>query len=367
LCFAARDAIKPGVKAFYVFPFRPILLLLVLALTACAGAPRPESPAPPVEPAAPPPPAEPVAPPIPPIRTSQQICGVQAGHTIDLAELSLPEGSRPLGLALAADTVWLLFEPALLVGVPRETEAPAPVAIPEFGAVEEMADLISGPAGAAWSALAVDRFDGTVWLVSETVPGLWRKRPGRRPEAVRLQSAPALRRGGFRDVLAGRGSVWLAPACADSAVWRLAPSGKLLGTALDGAAGECPAAVLERDWAGTAWALRPESGELFRMGFDLGWQPAGADLASPAPAPAGSESVRSWFFWGAEPFGLTGDGAGGGPLLVRRAASGVEVFREDCGAGNALVDVAGDERGWVVLTRQWLRLADHERATGIQE
>lgn len=359
MCFAARDAIKPGVKAFYCD--RLALLLLALALAACTLLPRPaESPAPAAEPAptaappAPPPSPEPVVPQIP---TSQQICGVQAGHTIDLAGLSLPEGSRPVGLALAKDTVWLLFEPALLVGVPRDTEAPEPVAVPEFGAVEEMADLISGPAGVAWSSLAVDPWDGSIWLVSETTPGLWRKRPGRRPEAVRLHGTPALRQGGFRGVLAGRGSVWLAPACADSSVWRLAPSGKLLGTALDGAAGECPAAVLARDWSGTVWALRPGSGELFRMGFDLGWQPAGADLAAPAPAPTGSEPVRSWFFWGAEPFGMMGDE----PLLVRHAASGVEVFREDCGADNALVDVAGDERGWAVLTRQWLRLADHQR------
>jgi hypothetical protein len=350
------------VKAFEVHSFRPfvLLLLLALALAACAGTPPPpESPAPPVEPApvAPPPLPEPAVPAIP---ISRQICGVQAGRTIDLTELALPEGSRPLAVALAADTVWLLFEPALLVGVPREGKTPDPVAIPEFGAIEEMADLIPGPAGAAWSALAVDRWDGSVWLVSETVPGLWRTRPGRRPEAIRLQGTPALRQGGFRDVLAGHGSVWIAPACAGSSVWRLAPSGKLLAAALDGAAEGCPSAVLERDWAGTAWALRPATGEVFRMGFDLGWQPAGSDIVSPAPAPTGSEPVHSWFFWGTEPFGLTGD-EGGEPLLVRHVEGRLETFREDCGAGNALVDVAGDERGWAVLTRQWLRLADHQR------
>lgn len=361
MCFAARDAIKPGVKAFYVLPFRSVLLLLILALTACFGAPppSPEPPAPaPAEPAQPPVVLEPA---IPSIRMSKQICGVQMGRTIDLSELSLPEGSRPLGLALAKDTVWLLFEPALLVGIPRDTEPPAPVAIPEFGAIEEMGDLISGPAGAAWTSLAVDRWDGSVWIVSDKVPGLWHARPGRRPEPIRLQGTPALRQGGFRDVLAGRGSVWVAPACADHSIWRLGTTGKLLGTALPGTAEGCPAAVLEWDWAGSLWALRPDSGELFRMGFDFGWQPAGADLAAPAPGPEGSEAVRSWFFWGAEPFGLIPDEAGGEPLLVRHAASGVETFREDCGAGNALVDVAGDERGWAVLTRQWLRVADHQR------
>jgi len=343
--------------------YRPILLLLTLALAACAGMPtRRAEPAPVVAPPAAAP-APPPAPAIPTIRRSRQICGVQVGRTIDLAELALPEGSRPLGMALAPDTVWLLFEPALLVGLPREMEAPEQVAIPEFGAVEEMADLVPGPAGSAWSALAVDRWDRSVWLVSETVPGLWRKRPGRRPEAVRLPAIPALRQGGFRDVLAGRGSVWLAPACADRAVWRLAPSGKLLDASLDGTPGSCPAALLEHDWSGTVWALRPDVGALFQLGFDLAWQPAGAGIAPPAPAPPGSEAVRSWFFWGAEPMALAGSGEDGA-LLVRNVGGRVETTREDCGEGNALVDVAGDERGWAVLTRQWLRLADHQREAG---
>lgn len=335
------------------------VLLLALALAACAGAPAPppESTAPVVAPAPPADPAPPPPPTPPPIPVSRQICGVQAGRTIELAEVGVPEGSRPIGLALAADTVWLLFEPALLVGVPREEKASAPVAIPEFGAIEEMADLIPGPAGSAWSALAVDRFDGSVWLVSETVPGLWRKRPGRRPEAVRLPASPAVRQGGFREVLAGRGSVWISPVCADQSVWRLSPSGKLLDASLDGGAGKCPAALLERDWSGTVWALRPEVGEVFQLGFDLKWQPAPAGVAPPIPVPPGSETVDSWFFWGGEAFGLGGDG----PLLYRNVGGKTEAFREDCGEENSLVEVAGDERGWAVLTRQWLRLADHQR------
>jgi hypothetical protein len=294
------------------------------------------------------------------IPASNQICGVQVGRTQSLADLGLPEGSRPVDLALGKDTVWLLFEPALLVGLPREATELAPVAIPEFGAIEEMADLIAGPAGAKWSALTVD-WDGTVWIVSAEGAGLWRKPPGRRPQAVRLPAAPAPRRGGFRDVLAGRGSVWLAPACADSAAWRLAPSGKLLGTAFDGAPNGapegCPVAAFERDWSGTFWALRPDRGELFQLGFDQTWQPAGSTPGPPAPAPAGSEPVESWFFWGAEPVGLSADGT----LLYRNVGGQVAAFREDCGEGNALVGVAGDEKGWVVLTRQWLRMAGHQR------
>lgn len=331
--------------------------LLLTLLGACATAPAPAPPAAPEPAVAPTPPAPP-----PPIPASRLICTVETGRRIELTGLGLPEGSRPLGVALSPDTIWLLFEPALLVGLPREVTAPAPVAIAEFGAVEEI-DLIPGPAGAAWSDLAVDSWDGSVWIAAEKTPGLWRKRPGRRPEAVRLPQERL--QGGFRDLLAGRGSVWVAPVCADRAVWRLDPSGKLLAQAFEGAAGSCPGAALARDWSGTVWALRPE-GELFRLGFDLGWQPAGPEVAAPAPLPAGqgsaqesgSESPFSWFFWGTEPIALAGDGE----LLYRNVGGRVEAFREDCGEGNALVGVAGDERGWVVLTRQWLRLADHQRA-----
>lgn len=344
----------------------PVLVLCLLS--ACATAPAPASQPEPEAAATPDPPPAPPAP--PPIPTSRLLCTVETGRRIDLAGLGLPEGSRPVALALGKDTMWLLFEPALLVGLPREIAEPSPVAIAEFGAVEEI-DLIPGPAGVAWSDLAVDSWDGSVWIVSEKTPGLWRKRPGRRPEPVRLPQAPL--QGGFRDLLAGRGSVWVAPACADHGVWRLDPSGKLLGQGLPGGeaggAGSCRPPALAQDWSGTVWALRsdvksdaePGAGELFRLGFDQTWQPAGPEVPV-LQTPTGRDRPFSWFFWGTEPIGLGGDGETGDELLYRNVGGRTEAFREDCGEGNALVGVAGDERGWAVLTRQWLRLADHQRA-----
>lgn len=346
---------------FVKLPPAAILVLFLLSACATAPAPAPQPEPEPVPAAAPPTPPAP-----PPIPVSRLICTVETGRRIDLAGLGLPEGSRPVALALGKDTMWLLFEPALLVGLPREVEEAPLVAIAEFGAVEEI-DLIPGPAGAAWSDLAVDSWDGSVWIVSEKTAGLWRKRPGRRPEPVRLPQARL--QGGFRDLLAGRGAVWVAPACADHAAWRLDASGKLLAQAFPGEAGQCPATSLALDWSGTAWALRPDAGPgaggLFRLGFDQTWQPAGPEVPV-LQTPAGRDRPFSWFFWGTEPIGLASDEASGdaegGTLLYRNVGGRTETFREDCGEGNALVGVAGDERGWAVLTRQWLRLADHQRA-----
>jgi hypothetical protein len=246
--------------------------------------------------------------------------------------------------------------------VPREAKTAEPVAIPEFGAVEELLDQIPGPPGSVWSSLALDPFDGSVWIASSASPTLWRMRPGRRPATVRITPAPPAGSSGFVDLLAGRGSVWAAPACASPpgpALLRLEPSGKMKGTALPQPGG-CEPADLEQDWSGSAWVLRPVRGEVLRLRFDGTWEPAGDALAAPAPAPAGSPPVRSWFFWGNEPLGL-GEDPEGGTLLYRRIDGKVAVFREDCGAGNALVRVAGDRRGWAALTRQWLLLGGYSQ------
>ncbi len=296
------------------------------------------------------------------IPLSNLICGVQEARRVEWAELGVPEGSRPLDIVLGKDTAWVLFEPSLLVGVPRDARTPELVAIPEFGAIEELLDQISGPPGSSWGSLALDPFDGSVWIASSSTPTLWRMLPGRRPAAVKIAPPPA-GSGGFVDLLAGQGSVWVAPACATPGtpgLIRLEPSGKLRGTAIE-QSGECEATDLERDWSGAMWVLRPVRGEVLRLRFDGTWEPAGDALAAPAPPPAGSPPVRSWFFWGGEPLALgqVGDGSGDETLLYRRVDGKIVAFREDCGPGNTLVRVAGDRQGWAALTRQWLLLGGY--------
>ena len=43
------------------------------------------------------------------------------------------------------------------------------------------------------------------------------------------------------------------------------------------------------------------------------------------------------------------------PLLYRRIDGRVTAFREDCGAGNALLRVDGDAKGWAALSwgKEW--------------
>lgn len=374
---------------------------LLLLLAGCATAPPSPAPTPPPAPApAQPAQAAPVTPPkpaIPAIQISRLICTVQEARRVPFADLGLPAGSRPVDLALGKDRIWILFEPSLLVGLPRAAGA-APVAVAEYGAVEEV-EMIPGPQPDAWRSVSVDPLDGTLWLASPA--GLWRRRSGRRPELVTItdgskmpaeapEKRPAGKRakkpappplpvipvppGGFRSVVATRGTVWAAPACADHALWKLDSQGRRLAADLPVPAEPCTAADLQRDWSGDVLALSPAGdGALLRPAAGGSWQPAGDALTVPLPL-AADGPLGAWFFWGPEPLSLGGSAADA--RLYRhdghdghdgRVGGKVTAFHEDCGPGNALVRVAGDARGWVALTRDWLLIGEHQRIEPRQE
>ena len=336
-----------------------MLLACLLSVLGCATAPPPAAapmpavtltPAPAAAAAVPSPPPPPPAPATP---LSRLICTVQEARRISFAELGLPAGSRPVDLALGKGKVWILFEPSLLVGIPRTASTREPVAVAEYGQVEEEVDMVPGPRPDAWRSLAIDPWDGTLWLASPS--GLWRRRAGRRPEPVAVAGAPR----GFSGVVAGRNAVWVAPVCASNAVWKLDSKGKVLATALPqpaaAASGGCAGARLQRDWGGALLALLPEpggEGGLFRLAFDGSWKPAGEIPIPPA--------LHSWFFWGAEPLSLGASSPEDPePLLYRRVDGRAAAFHEDCGPGNALLRVDGDAKGWAALTREWLLIGEH--------
>ena len=258
------------------------------------------------------------------------VCEVPV-RKIPLSELGLPEGSRPRDMALTRSTIWILFEPALLVGMARS------------GDLDEV-EMIYGARGDVWETLSVSPRDGSLWMASSTAPRLWHKPPLGRVRPVRVAQA---KEGGFRDVAARWDGIYITPSsCNGSSVWRVDPSGKLLGTALPRP--DCPPVDLETDWSGRTWAFFPGTGETFTVDAGDRWTPNG----SPAPWPERAGPFRGRFFWGTEPVGMGGEEE---TVLVR----GAEPFREDCGAGNRLLRVAGDSRGWAALTREWLLLGEH--------
>lgn len=285
---------------------------------------------------------------------SRLVCEVPVRKVLwsDLSVLGLPEGSRPRDVALTRGTVWILFEPNLLVGIPRGVK---PQEIDEI-------ETVFGAPGDSWETLSVSPRDGSIWIASSTQGRLWRKPPIGR---VRPVPVAGIKEGGFRDVVAGWDGVYVTPtACGGASIWRLdagTAAGKKLGSALPAVEGQegqpCPRVDLETDWSGRTWALVPESGAAWRL--DAGgdrWAPAAAGFAAPGPWPKEAGPFRGWFFWSEEPVGLGGDDE---TIFVRRSDAGIQAFQEDCGAGNRLIRVAGDRAGWVALTRDWFLLGAH--------
>lgn len=336
---------------------KKIAPLLALVLAGCAAvrpSPAPETPAPVLPAEAPPPvPAAPAGP--PPIPQSRLVCDVVPARKVPLSDLGLPEGSVPRDVALTRSTIWILFE-TVLVGMPRQEVKPGGG---EFDTLDET-EMFYGVKGVPWETVSVNSRDGSIWIASSSANRLWRKPPIGRVRPVPVAQA---REGGFRDLVATRDGVYVVPtACAGSSVWRVDASGKVLGNGLPSQGGACPAVSLETDWSGRTWALLPDSGEAFRLNGGDRWVPGGADLAAPGPWPERAGPFQGWFFWGTEAVGLGGDEE---TLLVRRsgAAAGelgeIGAFREECGEGNRLLRVAGDSRGWVALTREWLLVGEH--------
>lgn len=324
-----------------------LALALTLSLAACAAPPNPQPETAPAAAPAPEPTPTPAPPPAPAV--SRLICDVTPSRKTLFADLGLPDNSRARDVALTRSTVWALFEPALLVGLPRQ-----PPGAPKTGEFEELdeIEMVYGAPGDAWETVSVSPRDGSLWLSSSQAGRLWRKPPLGRVRPVKVAK---LAEGGLHDALAAWDGIYLAPAaCGGNAVWRIDPTGKLLGTALPMPAGSCPRVDLERDGGGQVYAFLPGTGEVFRLQGGDRWLPAGDTPAVPVP-PDGA--FGTWFFWGVEPVAL--GPLGSEPALYRRTPEGTSAFQEDCGEGNRLLRAAGDRQGWAALTRDWLLLGEY--------
>lgn len=222
---------------------------LLVLLSACATAPAPA-------PAAARKPARPSAPP----RVSL-ICNGQA-IAARFDDLGVPKGEEPLAVALGKDVAYVLFKPARLLRVTRKE-----------GKVQ--AEMALGKPEESWTALAVDPLDGAVWLASDHL-SLLRISPEWKSRAVKVQKVQG--NGSFQRLVLAPDAIYAAPACAETAVWRIDRDGNVLATAFpaappDPAAGgapmkleelRCSAVRLERDADGRVLAWDPHRKTLHR-------------------------------------------------------------------------------------------------------
>jgi len=326
-------------------PYLPSFLSLpLLAALACATAP-------------------PVATELPPI-----VC-TDGSTRMELQASGLPTAAAPLDVALSADRVWVLAEGRTLLEVPRSLA----------GSTRILHGTVEGP---DWSALAVDRSDGSLWIVSNASFDLLRFDP-RTGATLRVAVGRATGTGGFYDVAVGDGVLYLAPTCTEHGVWTVDMQGQLLDRSLPipEDAGDRPIRMgvggLSEDCSRAGLATGPgnavyasHGGRVLRSGAD-GWQevaelaPTSSDAVVLQGVDTGTsqeswffERAHDFFFLGGRPVWLGGDSKTvarerRGSILFTRASDGrLEPHLERCFAWPKAT--ASDEAGYAILTERHL-------------
>ena len=206
---------------------RAFLALALLAFAACAGPPPPAPARPAPAPAAqvPPPPAPPPLPVSHPdtprplgLPTSPFLCG-DAATSASFADFELAKGERPVDVALSDKTVYVLFQPARLVMIPR-------------GNPKSRREIIQKD-GQVWKSLDLDPLDGSAWITSDRFV-LQHVGADGSPTVIPLGHVKG--EGGLPQLLAGRDALYATPVCAKDGVWRLGRDGRPLGSAFPVAA-----------------------------------------------------------------------------------------------------------------------------------
>ncbi len=319
--------------------------LAAVSLAACSGTP---------------PPAPTASEPAPDSSRVSWLCAVSP-QAVSLQTLGIPADSRPIDLALTPEKVTILLSPARLVTFSRS--GPGTV------------DMIAGGETGSWSAIDRDPTDGSLWVASNDVVSLLQiAESGER----RVVAGPHVSgRGGFQQIRITREVIYATPTGADSAVWRLSRTGKLLGQDFAQEREGGPADVVEplrrnlrlaRDLDGNVAAFELRTGQLFRAPDGGAWSPLPDRF--PARSPSSSRSLRgeevgtpseSWyftdqilgFFFLPEGPALLGSGVASlrarGSVLFRIRDGRIETATEDC-ARAPLALVASDARGFVAVS-----------------
>ena len=165
-------------------------IAVLLLLSSCATAPAPSQPG-----------SAPAAP--NKVERVSVIChgGASAAQFEDLG---VPQGERPIAVALGPQHAYVLFGERLL----RVSRLDGKI----------KAEMTLGKEGESWTAMDVDPADGSVWLASDKF--VMRKiAPNWASRAVKLQRVEG--DGGFDQLLVAEDALYASPICADDAVWRI--------------------------------------------------------------------------------------------------------------------------------------------------
>ncbi len=238
--------------------FRPYLAAALLLCAACASAPPPAP-----KPAAPAPVQVKAAEP----QKFALLCSDKARAAV-FDQIGVPSNERPVGVALAGQSVLVLFEPARLLRLTRQGD-------------KVDVEMTVGDSDERWVAFDLDPVDGSIWVVSDRRLPLLHILPGWRRETVRLQKVEG--EGGFGRVLAAEDALYLTPTSSDKQVWRVDRKGKVLDTYFPspakapGGPGEVrdlekfAGVSLLRDPAGHVMVHTEETGKILQADGKGGW------------------------------------------------------------------------------------------------
>lgn len=332
------------------------ILLLAISFTACASAPPAEK-----------------------VRTIDLLCAEGARY-VSFDKLSVPGREIPVDIALTRGSIWVLF-PQRLVQIGR-------------GGDHVEVRMQIAPPGELWAKLDADPLDESVWVASQNRPVLFKVTPdGQRLSTVKLPKVEG--EGGFSGLAVARDAIYAQPTCADTAIWRVDRSGKVLATAFPAPKPgddepevlqegqpqmKCISMRLDRDADGQllAWNLKDRT--TWQVDGQGAWTPSASRLFEHLPGLVSSltlkgvdvgEKSEHWyvnqgagklFFWKGKPVFL-------GTYANREKSPGTDTvlyLPSDAGLREVLMtchkafvlEAATDASGYAAITDRFLILGD---------
>jgi hypothetical protein len=346
----------------------PLLSIgLAISMTSCASAPPATQAAKPLTPQA----AE--------ERSINLLCH-EGARALRFDKVGVPSGEQSIDIALTRGSIWVLFDSGRVLQLSRGNER-----------MEAQMHFLPGRGDIG--AIAVDPLDDSVWMVSQANLDLYHFSPQGEMSTVKLKRKVE-GSGGFAGLILARDSIYAQPVCAESAVWRLDRTGKLLGTAFKApektgnepqvfkaggsAEDRCYTVILERDSQGSILAWNGAEKKAYQVDGEGNWTPSESRLfaafgeqgLSLKGVNVGERSEqwyfkgagRNLFFWKGRPVFL-----GNNTIKERsRGQDTVLYLPEESGSREVIMPcngfpvhrVATDAAGYAALTDQFLVLGD---------